>query len=172
MNLMLRRQITTQIHLKGIINFLINFWNNIFQRNMWTCICVCQMLLLFPQVPSTWGLKPATLLKKRLWHRCLPANFMKFLRTPFYTEHVWWLLLFMVRIETCWNLRLFKNLPLKHALLLNQQPEAYSKPIKMELAPSSEYTVGCTCAIFIYQTSLRQNIKVFFSIFLYNSNRE
>ena len=28
-------------------------------------------------------------LKKRLWYR----NFMKFLRTPFFTEHIWWLLL-------------------------------------------------------------------------------
>ena len=26
---------------------------------------------------------PATLLKKRLWHRCFPVNFAKFLRTPF-----------------------------------------------------------------------------------------
>ena len=26
---------------------------------------------------------PATLLKKRLWHRCFPANFVKFLRTSF-----------------------------------------------------------------------------------------
>ena len=25
------------------------------------------------------GLRPATLLKKRLWHRCFPANFAKFL---------------------------------------------------------------------------------------------
>ena len=29
------------------------------------------------------GVKPATLLKKRLWHRCFPVNFAKFLRTPF-----------------------------------------------------------------------------------------
>ena len=29
------------------------------------------------------GLRPATLLKKRFWHRCFPANFTKFLRTPF-----------------------------------------------------------------------------------------
>ena len=27
--------------------------------------------------------QPATLLKKRLWHRCFPVNFAKFLRTPF-----------------------------------------------------------------------------------------
>ena len=29
------------------------------------------------------GLRTATLLKKRLWHRCFPVNFVKFLRTPF-----------------------------------------------------------------------------------------
>ena len=27
--------------------------------------------------------RPATLLKKRLWRRCFPVNFVKFLRTPF-----------------------------------------------------------------------------------------
>ena len=37
--------------------------------------------------------RSATLLKKRLWHRCFPVNFMKFRRTPFYIEHLWWLLL-------------------------------------------------------------------------------
>ena len=29
------------------------------------------------------GLRPATLIKWRLWHRCFPVNFEKFLRTPF-----------------------------------------------------------------------------------------
>ena len=29
-------------------------------------------------------LRPATLLKKCLWHRCFPVNFAKFLRAPFY----------------------------------------------------------------------------------------
>ena len=29
------------------------------------------------------GLRATTLLKKRLWHRCFPVNFTKFLRTPF-----------------------------------------------------------------------------------------
>ena len=29
------------------------------------------------------GLRPATLLKKRLWDRCFPVNFAKCLRTPF-----------------------------------------------------------------------------------------
>ena len=37
---------------------------------------------------QAWGL-----LKDRLWHRCFPVNFAKFLRTSFLTEHLWWLLL-------------------------------------------------------------------------------
>ena len=39
------------------------------------------------------GLRPATLLKKRLWHRCFPVNFAKFLITPIFIEHLRWLLL-------------------------------------------------------------------------------
>ena len=35
----------------------------------------------------------ATLLEKRLWHRCFPVIFAKFLRIPFFKEHLWWLLL-------------------------------------------------------------------------------
>ena len=30
------------------------------------------------------GLKPATLLKKRLWHRPSPLDFVKYLKTPFF----------------------------------------------------------------------------------------
>ena len=43
------------------------------------------------------GLKPATLLKKRPWHKCFSVNFAKFLRTPLFTEHLWWLLLYGVK---------------------------------------------------------------------------
>ena len=50
---------------------------------------LCQSLF-FNKVAD---LRPATLLKKRLWHRCFPVNFVKFLRTPFLTEHTLWLLL-------------------------------------------------------------------------------
>ena len=42
---------------------------------------------------TDYGLRPATLLKNRLWHRYFPVNFTKFLRTPFFTEHLRWLLL-------------------------------------------------------------------------------
>ena len=37
--------------------------------------------------------QPATSLKKRHWYRCFPVNFSKFLRTPFLTEHLRWVLL-------------------------------------------------------------------------------
>ena len=40
---------------------------------------LCQSLVL----NKFAGLRPATLLNKRLWHRCFPANFAKFLRTRF-----------------------------------------------------------------------------------------
>ena len=50
---------------------------------------LCQSLY-FNEVEA---LRPVTLLKKRLWHRCFLVNFAKFLRTPFLTEHLWWLLL-------------------------------------------------------------------------------
>ena len=36
--------------------------------------------LLFNKVA---GLRPATLLKNKTWHRCFPINFAKFLRTTF-----------------------------------------------------------------------------------------
>ena len=32
------------------------------------------------------GMRPAILLKKSLWHRFFPVNFVKFLRTPFFTD--------------------------------------------------------------------------------------
>ena len=39
------------------------------------------------------GLRPVTISKKRLWHRCFPFNFAKFLRIPIYIEHLRWLFL-------------------------------------------------------------------------------
>ena len=39
--------------------------------------------------------RSATLLKKRLWHRCFPVNFPKFSRTPFFIKHLRWLLLYI-----------------------------------------------------------------------------
>ena len=44
---------------------------------------LCQSIFLNKDA----GLRPATLLQKRLWHRYFPLNFVKFLRTVF-TEHL------------------------------------------------------------------------------------
>ena len=55
------------------------------------------------------GLRPATLLKKRLWHRCFLVNFANFLRTPFshntsrqlllYTEYVIYILIIFLNVN-------------------------------------------------------------------------
>ena len=42
-------------------------------------------------------LRPATLLNWKLWNRCFPVNFAKFLRTLFLIEHLRWLLLHQVK---------------------------------------------------------------------------
>ena len=39
------------------------------------------------------GLKAHNFIKKKLRHRCFPLNTAKFLRTTFFTEHLWWLFL-------------------------------------------------------------------------------
>ena len=44
------------------------------------------------------GLRPVTSLKKRLWRRYFPVNFVKFLRTHFFKGHLWWLLLYFAKI--------------------------------------------------------------------------
>ena len=41
----------------------------------------------------SFSIKLQALLKKRLWRRCFPVDFAKFLRTPFLIEHLRWLLL-------------------------------------------------------------------------------
>ena len=57
----------------------------------------CSVKKVFLEI-LLFRLRPATLLKKRLWHRCLPVNFTKFLWTPFFTKHHRWLLLHLLRI--------------------------------------------------------------------------
>ena len=75
-----------------------------------TCL-VKTVLLKISQISqeTTWarvfflnnvaGLRPVTLLKKRLWHRCLPVSFVTFLRAPISIEHFWWLLLPMANFK-------------------------------------------------------------------------
>ena len=39
------------------------------------------------------ALETCNFIKKTLQHRCFPVYIAKFLRTPFFTEHLWWLFL-------------------------------------------------------------------------------
>ena len=68
---------------------------------------LCQSLF-FNKVAD---LRPWTLLEKRLCHRCFPVNFAKFPRTPFITEHFWWLILSsfyeIFSLATCINITEF-----------------------------------------------------------------
>ena len=45
------------------------------------------------------GLRPGTLFKKILWHRCFPVNFAKFLRTSFLQNTCGRLLLKIVKVR-------------------------------------------------------------------------
>ena len=65
-----------------------------------------------PEVLCKKGvLRPATLLKKRLWHKCFPVNFAKFLRTPFSVDHLRWLLLkYLKKVISVFNYKLFQYL--------------------------------------------------------------
>ena len=54
--------------------------------------------------------KVSFLLKKRLWHRCFPVNFAKFLRIPFLTELLWYLLLLRIYSQRLWFFFKFENI--------------------------------------------------------------
>ena len=59
-------------------------------------------------------------LKKRLWHRCFPVKFAKFLRTTFFIEYLWRLLLLtktIVIIKDIYGLELCLDLSLIALLL-------------------------------------------------------
>ena len=58
------------------------------QLSLWKYCFV--FILFFPQKSIIFLF--ATIFKKRLWHRCFPVSFVKLLRIPFFTEHLWWLL--------------------------------------------------------------------------------
>ena len=49
---------------------------------------VLEIFTKFTEKHLCQSLSPANLLKKRLWHRCFPVNFVKFLRTSLFTEHL------------------------------------------------------------------------------------
>ena len=70
------------------------------------------------------GLKLCNIVKTRLQHRCFPVKFAKSLRTPLFTEHLWWRLLVIISLtpdSLAWVNRRFR---LNVSLL--KQPIIYS----------------------------------------------
>ena len=66
---------------KGVLrNFGIFTW-----KYLWQSLFLIKLQAL--------GVRPASLLKKRLWRKCFPVNFAKFLGTPFLQNASGWLLL-------------------------------------------------------------------------------
>ena len=89
-------------------------WSHLLKKflmEIFLCVCVWWSLIQPATIISLQSLKavarkcsvhkihkiPATLFKKRLWHRCFPLNFGKFLGTPSFTEHLRWLYSFSIK---------------------------------------------------------------------------
>ena len=83
-----------QIRLCSILFRLFVFMSYWTEGDALTQRCfVKKVYLEIPQNSQATGLRPATLLKQRLWHRCFPVNFEKSLATSLLKEHFRWLLL-------------------------------------------------------------------------------
>ena len=50
-----------------------------------------------------------------LWHICFLMNFAKFLRIPFFIEHLWWLLLYEIIV---WHANMMSLFPFSMILTL------------------------------------------------------
>ena len=62
--------------------------------------------------PTSDSLRTATLLKKRLWHRCFFVSFAKFLRTPFLHNTSGWLLMIVTMVSIMITASVMKELKL------------------------------------------------------------
>ena len=90
---------------------------------------LCQSLFL-NTVAGLAGLRPATLSKKRLWHRCFPRNFAKFLTELFYITFLG---------DCFWN---FDKLQLCKLLLGKKEQEMLSNCEKNPTSGSLRRFVG------------------------------
>ena len=77
---------STSINMMGIIFFRSSHRCSFIKKGVFTGKQLCQS----PFFNKVAGLRPATLLKKETLAKVyFPVNFAKFLRTPFFTEHLW-----------------------------------------------------------------------------------
>ena len=99
--------------------------------------------------------KVATLFKNRLWLRCFPVNFVKFLRPPFLTQHLRWLILTNQNLLQCLEtysepkhlkLNFFCKNIYSYKLLI-----IFAKSSILDIKLSSEYSSGFrSCNYFLF----------------------
>ena len=78
----------------------------------------------------TWGLQ---LYQKRLWRKCFPVNFVKFLRTSFSQNTFWRLLLpFFVKYKNAY----FEKLRLRHM----RRAIVRAQPLQLHIGPNLDIT--------------------------------
>ena len=92
-------------------NISLVWWEKNFRSIHWRCSVKKGVLKYFAKLTAkrlyqsfffnkVAGLRPAPLLKKRIWHRCFPVNFAKFLRIFFVQSTFGRLLLWTTASET------------------------------------------------------------------------
>ena len=115
------------------------------------CFFQKQLPEVFLEISQNSQENNATLLKKWLWHRCLPVNFAKFLRTPFLDNTSGRLLLFFSEKF------IFANLTLKRLQVwvnpYYQQTMSFAQYIEVFLNPMLRGQITSTSDLY-WQNSL------------------
>ena len=91
---------------------------------LYECISSSFLAFLFKKMPQA-----CNFVKKGLWHRCFPVNFVKFLRTPLLTEHLRWLLLDILMKAKFWLTHIFTFIDqysINHTRLFQHLQDVYS----------------------------------------------
>ena len=63
------------------------------QKHLFADVLQNRFSLKFPNIHGKTPVLEFLFNKKKLQHKCLPVNIAKFLRTAFFIEYLWWLLL-------------------------------------------------------------------------------
>ena len=107
------------------------------------------------------GLSPATLLKKRLWNRCFPVNFVKFLRTPFSQNTSVRLLLHRIQNR---NRRKTKT---EFSKRVDKNPDLH-KPVLNKVMNTHELCVKCNFGaplICVWHLTIYIELKLFLTVY-------
>ena len=93
------------------------------------------------------------ILKKRLWYKCFPVNFVKFLRTPIFIEHLWCLLLVFLHIHFSGKTRrgvysYARGLKTKDFMFRSSHSEVFYKKVFLKILQNSQENI-CVAASFL-----------------------